>query len=318
MDKRQLGKTNIEITAIGLGCWQFMGSDMFWGNLEQQTMTDIVRASLEGGVNWFDTAEAYGGGKSEMALAAALVSLGIEPDAVIVATKWLPVMRFAGSIKKTIGRRIDCLKPFAIDLHQVHQPISFSSIPVQMAAMADLVEAGKIRSVGVSNFNEAQMREAHAALQSRGLVLASNQVRYSMLDRKIEKNGVVQAAKELGITIIAYSPLEQGVLTGKFHDNPELMQSRAFARRQFGKLNQKTLERTAPLIDELRRVAGAYGVTAAQVALNWVLQVHGEIVVAIPGATKVRHAEENAGAMAFTLTGAEVAKLDEVATQVMV
>ena len=313
-EMRRLGQTPIEITPIGLGCWQFSGGHGivggYWGALAQETVDEIVRAALAGQVNWFDTAEIYGRGRSEQALARALKSAGKKDGDVVVATKWWPAPRTAASIKATFGERQRCLDGFSIDLHQVHQPFSFSSVEAQMDAMADLVDAKKIRAVGVSNFSARAMRRAHAALQRRGLPLASNQVRYSLVDRRIESNGVLAAAKELGVTIIAYSPLGQGILSGKFHDDPALIRSRSGPRRLLPRFRARGLERTRPLVEELKRIATARGVTPSQVALNWVLHFHGETILAIPGASRPRHAEEAAAAMSFRLTGEEMSRLD--------
>ena len=214
--KRQLGNTEIEITPVGLGCWQFCGSGfgrLYWNSPLQSEVNDIVKMALDGGISWFDTAEAYGSGKSEQAISTALVKAGKSNGDVIIATKWLPILRTAKNILRTFSKRQHFLSPFKIDLYQVHFPGSFSSIEAQMNAMATLVKEGKIGSVGVSNFSVEQMRQAHAALEKHGLPLASNQVRFNLLDRMIEKQGILDTAKELGITIIAYSPLAQGLLT---------------------------------------------------------------------------------------------------------
>jgi aryl-alcohol dehydrogenase-like predicted oxidoreductase len=179
-----------------------------------------------------------------------------------------------------------------------------------MNAMAELVEAGKIKAVGVSNFSAERMRRAHAALARRGLPLASNQVKYSLLDRTIERNGVLDAAKELGVTIIAYSPLEMGLLTGKFHRDPALLRRTPLGRRF--SLRRK-IERSRPLVSVLEEIAKARGVTAAQVALNWLITAQGETVVAIPGASKPHQARESAGAMDFELGSDEVERLRQIA-----
>jgi aryl-alcohol dehydrogenase-like predicted oxidoreductase len=313
---RQLGRSELQVTPIGLGCWQFSRrnnvSGMFWPSLPQEETRAIVRASLEGGISWFDTAEVYGWGASEASLADALRAAGRKPGEVIVATKWWPSLRLAHSIEETIDERLAHLGGFGVDLHQVHHPLSFSGVRAQMEAMADLVQRGKIRAVGVSNFSARGMRAAHAALLERGLFLTSNQVSYSLLNRRIERNGTLAAARELGITIIAYSPLAQGRLTGVFHDDPGLVRRRQGFRRFLPGFRRKKILESQPLIDALREIGARHGATAAQVALSWLVHFHGDAVVAIPGATKVRHAVEAAGAMDFVLEAEELRRIDEL------
>jgi aryl-alcohol dehydrogenase-like predicted oxidoreductase len=316
---RTLGRSPIRISPVGLGCWQFsegggLGGS-YWPNLPVDVENRIVAVSLAAGINWFDTAEAYGAGRSEAALSRALVAAGKRNGEVVVATKWLPLLRTAGSIRKTIGERRSRLAPFGIDLHQVHQPIAFSTIRAQMNAMADLVEAGAIRTVGVSNFSERRMRAAHAALAARGLPLVSNQVRYSLLYRGIETSGMLAAAKELGVTIIAYSPLAQGILSGKFHRDPGLIRARSGPRKYFTPFRRRGLERSRTLVVALEQIATAHGATASQVALNWLANVHGETVVVIPGATSVAQADENSRCLGFALTEAESRRLDDLSRQ---
>lgn len=316
MKKRRLGRTDIEITPIGLGCWQFsQGKGFaagFWKNLGAEAIRSIVETALRGGVNWFDTAEAYGNGTSEQKLAEALEALDVEPGAVVVATKWQPFFRTAGSISSTIDRRTECLAPYRIDLYQVHNPMSFSSIPAQMQEMATLLKAGRIRSVGVSNFSAAQMQAAHDALAAQGIALASNQVRFNLLDRSIEKNRVLEAAKRLGVTIIAWSPLAQGILTGRFHEEPQSMREIPGLRRMMGRLGRGTLERTRPLVDELRAIARAHGAAVSQVALSWEVSFHGETIVAIPGASRPAQADQAAAAADLVLSPREMSRIDEL------
>jgi aryl-alcohol dehydrogenase-like predicted oxidoreductase len=237
ISKRKLGRTEIEITPIGLGVMQFAGGKgvfrAMFPEITQPSMNEIVKQALDGGINWFDTAELYGSGRSEQGLANALKAAGKTDEDTVIATKWSPFLRTARNIPRTIAKRQQFLEPYNIDLYQVHQPYSFSSPQpysfsspeAEMNAMADLVEAGEIRSVGVSNFNSEQMRRAHTALEKRGLPLASNQVQYSLLERSIETNSILDTAKELGITIIAWSPLASGLLTGKFHKDPSVLQN---------------------------------------------------------------------------------------------
>ena len=312
---RRLGKTGVEVSAVGLGCWQFSeGAGLagrFWPALPQGEVNEIVATALRGGTNWFDTAEAYGAGRSERALSRALQSAGRAPGEVVVATKWFPLLRRAGSIRDTIGERTAALAPYPIDLHQVHHWSGLSSVEAEMREMAELVRAGSIRAVGVSNFSASRMRRAHEALARCGVQLASNQVRYSLLDRRIERDGVLAAARDLGVTLIAYSPLAQGVLSGKFHDDPGLARRTAGPRKRLGPFRERGLARSRPLVEELRRVGAAHGATPSQVALAWLVRFHGDAVVAIPGATRARQAEENCRAMDLVLSAEELSALDE-------
>ncbi len=316
--KRPLGGTNIHVTPIGLGMMEFAGGGGLMGFafpvIDQQEKNATVQAGLDGGVNWFDTAELYGAGVSETSLSTALKAAGKKDQDVIIATKWWPLFRTANNIPRTIDERIRYLDGYTIGLYQVHQPFSFSTPEAEMDAMAELVKARKIRSVGVSNFNAEQMRRAHRQLQKHGLPLASNQVRYSLLDRRIEKNGVLETAKELDITIIAYTPLESGLLSGKYHKDPALLEKKS---RIWRTMLQRGLEKSRPLIAALEEIAARYNVTAAQVALNWVINSQGETVVTIPGVTKVSQAQESAAAMKFMLSRDEIAQLSKVSAAIV-
>jgi aryl-alcohol dehydrogenase-like predicted oxidoreductase len=296
---RRLGRTEIELSPLGLGCWRFGGSGeklgARWTAVPQATVDAIVAAALAGGATWFDTAEIYGHGASERALSHALRASGKIPGEVVVATKWWPTWRFAGSLRRTLAARAAFLVPYGIDLHQVHHPTSLSSVRAQMTTLAKLVGAGAIRAAGVSNFSAAQMRAAHAALAARGVPLASNQVRWSLLDRRVESEGVLAAARELGVTIIAYSPLGQGLLC-------------APAPGQRGQPEDDG--QRARLNRALAEIAGALGATIGQVALAWLL-ARGEEVVAIPGATRVEHATEAMAAAGLALDAAARERLEE-------
>mgnify|MGYP001172780419 CR=1 FL=1 len=313
ISKRRLGRTDIEISPIGLGPLQFAGGQgvfrLIHQRLSNETMTEIVRGAINGGINWFDTAEIYGNGSSEQFLANALKTAGQTNADVIIATKWFPLFRTASNIKRTIDSRLKCLDGYNIDLYQVHLPHSLSSTRGIMNKMADLVEKGEIRSIGVSNYSVERMRHAHDILAERGLPLASNQVHYSLGNRQIESSGILSTARELGITIIAYSPLESGLLSGKFHNDPGIFSSTPFWRR-FRLKSQ--LERSRSIIDTLREIAVSHDATPAQVALNWLINFHGESVVAIPGASTVKQAQDNAAAMYFNLSIAELDQIDRV------
>ena len=310
---RHLGKTDILVTPIGLGVMELAGGGGLIGRMfpviSQEDKNAIIKAALDGGINWFDTAEMYGAGVSERSLAIGLKAAGKTDRDVIIATKWQPILRTARNIPHSIEDRLHFLDGFSIANYMVHQPYSFSSPEAEMNAMADLLKAGKIRSVGVSNFNPARMRRAHAALAKRGIPLAVNQVHYNLLHRQIESNGVLDTARELGVTITAYSPVARGLLTGKYHQDPALLARLPGWRRASMARN---LERTRPLINVLAEIATLHAATIAQVALNWLINFNGELVVTIPGATKVRQAEESAGAMKFLLTGEELSRIDVV------
>jgi len=314
---RKLGNTDIQVSPIGLGVMEFSGGGGLLGFafpvIQQGEKNAIIKSALEGGINWFDTAEMYGSGVSEQSLATGLREAGASDDEVVIANKWFPLFRTAANIRKTIDERLAYLDGYSIDNYMVHQPWSFSSPEAEMQAMADLVEAGKIHSVGVSNFSADRMRRAHESLQKQGLPLAVNQVHYSLLNRDIETNGVLDAARELGITIISYTPLESGLLTGKYHMDPDLLDQKPFFRRW--NLRRK-LESTRTLIDALKESAEGYDATIAQVALNWLIHFQGELVVTIPGATDVKQVRENAGAMAFKLSGEELDRLDKLSLNI--
>ena len=233
-------------------------------------------------MNWFDTAEMYGAGVSERSLATGLKAAGKADKEGGHRDEMAADFCGRRPISRTVSKTA-CASwmDYSIGNYMVHQPYSFSCPEAEMNAMADLVEAGKIRSVGVSNFNPARMRRAHAALAKRGLPLAVNQMRYSLLSREIETNGVLETARELGVTITAYTPLARGLLSGKYHKDPGLLEKVPGWRRAG---MQRNIERTRPLINAMEEIAGKYDATIAQVALNWVINFNGEIVVTIPGA----------------------------------
>jgi aryl-alcohol dehydrogenase-like predicted oxidoreductase len=325
MRPRPLGKTEIRVSPVGLGCWQFSQgkgpTGGMWAVLEQEEVDRVVAAALDGGVTWFDTAEAYGNGQSERALSTALRNRSVQAGDVVVATKWLPIFRTAASIPRTIDTRLECLQGYPIGLHQVHIPYSLSSVAGQMRAMAGLVRDGKIRAVGVSNFSARAMERASRALEAEGLPLASNQVRISLLDRSVESNGVLDVARERGITLIAYSPLAQGLLTGRFHRDPGLVRELPPYRRAWWSpasraFRHRNIERTRPLLDTLRAVADDHAATIAQVSLGWLVTFYGHTVVAIPGASRPAQATANAAAMEINLTAEELDRIDAASLSV--
>jgi aryl-alcohol dehydrogenase-like predicted oxidoreductase len=316
MTTRQLGHTDLRVSAIGLGTAQFTGKGWISAlipTLPQHQVDDIVKSAVSGGITWFDSSEMYGGGTSERALAAGLRAAGVSPGEITVATKWKPLARTAKSIESTIGDRLDALQPYPIDLHQIHlNRGSFSSVRAQMRAMARLVQAGKIRAVGVSNFTTRQMAEAHDELAELGIPLASNEVKINLLDRRVENNGMVDTAKRLGVTLLAYSAQQQGILTGKFHADRNLAQSVHPLRRKLMGLTPESLDQSQPLIDVMSEIAGSHQATVGQVALAWLMNHYGGIVIPIAGASKPHHAEEAARALSVQLSTDEVQQLANV------
>ena len=309
-----LGDTGISISTVGLGCWQFaqgkglIGS--YWAALSPQTITQIIESSINMGINWFDTAEAYGWGSSEKVLAEGLKTLAVNDNNIYIATKWWPTPRPASTISGSARRSLKNLAGYPITLYQVHNPISLSSLKNQMKEMSKLVWNGIARHIGVSNFSAEQMRMADTLLQEEGLRLVSNQVRYSLLDRSIEMNGILETAQELGITIIAYSPLAQGLLTGRYHSDPGLIWARGGYRKFQPAFHQQSIIRTNPLIEILMRIGAQHQVLPAQIALAWLIQRNPGRVAVIPGASSAAQAEKNAATMNVKLGSQEIEELE--------
>jgi aryl-alcohol dehydrogenase-like predicted oxidoreductase len=268
------------------------------GGEEEQRALEV---SVAAGVNLFDTAEMYSAGASERRLG----ELALGKD-VLIATKFPPSpFSRAESLSKELNASLERLGRSWVDLYQHHYPSSRISIPELMDLMADAVEAGKVKAVGVSNYSAEEMRIAHAALAKRGIPLASNQVEYSLLHRQPEVNGVLDACRELGVTLIAYQPLASGALTGKY-----VARVRPTGLRRFmGNFRREGLEAVAPVVALLREIGGRYSKTPAQVALRWLIE--NESVLPIPGAKNARQAAENAGALSFSLTPAEIEALNQ-------
>ncbi|HEY9846637.1 MAG TPA: aldo/keto reductase, partial [Candidatus Caenarcaniphilales bacterium] len=224
-------------------------------------------------------------------------------------TKYGPApWRFTGqSVADALSGSLKRLQLDHIPLYQVHWPFSFlMSQETLFEALAVEVKRGRIGAVGVSNYSAVQMSLAHKLLAERGVPLATNQVRYSLLTRQIERKGILDAARKLNVTIIAYSPLAQGLLTGKYTPENPPRDARRFDRR----FSPKGLEKIAPVIKLLRQIGEVYGRTPAQVALNWLIAQGG--IIAIAGAKTADQAHQNAGALGWSLKNEEVARLADV------
>ena len=311
--KTTLGRSNLQVPRIGVGAmtWgdakglaRFHPAKTAYGGAEgYDEEKRALEVSLEADVNLFDTAAMYSGGASERRVG----ELARGRD-VLIASKFpgsfsFKVEGFPKELDASLGR----LGRDTIDLYQHHFPNSRISIPQLMDKLAEAVEAGKIRAVGVSNYSAEQMREAHAALAKRGIPLASNQVEYSLLHRQPEVNGVLDACRELGITLIAYTPLAGGMLTGKYS-----AQHRAggFFRRILPQYNRKALDAIQPVVKLLREIGDRYSKSPSQVALRWLIE--NPVVLPIPGAKNSKQAMDNAGALSFSLTSDEVEALSQV------
>lgn len=258
--------------------------------------------SIEKGVNLFDTAAMYSGGASERRVG----ELAHSRDAII-ASKFPGSFSFkAEHFPKELDASLTRLGCSSIDLYQHHFPNPRVSIPLLMDQLADAVEAGKVRAVGVSNYSAGQMREAHAALAKRGIPLSSNQVEYSLLHRGPEGDGVMDACRELGVTLIAYSPLAGGMLTGKYSP-----QNRAggFFRRILPQYSRKSLVAIQPVLKLLWEIGDRYSKTPSQVAVRWLIE--NPVVLPIPGAKNAKQALDNAAALSFSLTSREVEELSQ-------
>lgn len=258
-------------------------------------------ASVAAGVTLFDTAAMYSGGASERRLG----DLARGTD-VLIATKFPPsLFSRTEDMPQALDASLARLGRSWVDLYQHHFPSSRVSSPKLMDLIADAVEAGKVKAVGVSNYSAEQMRMAHAALAKRGIPLASNQVEYSLLHRRPEVNGVLDACRELEVTLIAYQPLASGALTGKYVTG---VRPTGF-RRFMGSFRGKGREAVAPVVALLREIGERYDKSPAQVALRWLIE--NETVLPIPGAKNGKQAAQNAGALTFCLTSEELNALNQ-------
>lgn len=302
------------LSSLGLGTWQFSAGrgdlGKFWKALPQDRVTEIVRRAYEGGINWFDTAEKYGDGASERSLTLALKALGIAPNSVFIADKWWPKQRKASSLIDSIDERLKCLNDFPIGLYQIHWPESESWLRTEMKYLSQLVDTGKVQNVGLCNYNWRQVKRAHRMLKNRGIKLASIQVRYSLLHRSIEANNLLKVSQDLDLKVIAWSPLESGLLSGAFHADGQKLSEIAVSRKNMYGLSAERLKATESLIALLREIGSRHSASVAQVALAWTTQFHGDTVLAIPGASSTRQAEESSKALALVLSGDECEQIN--------
>ncbi len=294
---------------LGIGTWSW-GDRLYWGygkGYKESDLADVFATSIQHGIRFFDTAEVYGQGRSEKILGKYLAE---SDERIIVASKFMPFpWRLSRrSLIRALKKSLDRLGLKQLDLYQIHIPLPPVRIETWMEAMAEAVQNNMIKAVGVSNYDLSQTQRAVESLRKMGIPLASNQVEYSLINRKIEKNGLLAYCQDQGIKLIAYSPLGLGALTGKYSsENP----MQGFRGSRFSKTY---LDQLKPLIDMLKKIGADHGgKSSAQVAINWAI---AKGTLPIPGAKNIRQAEQNTDVLSWNLTEDEISRLDAVSEKV--
>ncbi|HEX2577591.1 MAG TPA: aldo/keto reductase [Aquihabitans sp.] len=309
--EHRLAGTDATIPPLGVGTWAW-GDRSTWGmgtydtSLTEATIRDAWEASIDAGATFFDTAEVYGDGESERIIGRLLAEDPQRAERVVLATKFMPVpwkWQVTRSLLDALRASLDRLGVASVDLYQIHGPISLRGHGAIAEALAAAHQQGLVKAVGVSNYSAKETRSIAKELQARGLSLASNQIEFSLLRRGPETGGLLGTCAELGVVPLAYSPLGQGRLTGKYSaSNPPP------GKRGFSAHPMEVVDR---VVAELRRIGEANGARSpGQVALNWII---AKGAVPIPGAKNRVQAEENAGALEWSLSDADVATLDAAA-----
>ncbi|HUK27652.1 MAG TPA: aldo/keto reductase [Candidatus Acidoferrales bacterium] len=299
MEFKELGKSGIKISAIGIGTWQWGSREWGWGRrYGKSEVLEAFRTALDSGINFVDTAEIYGRGKSEEILGEAIRD---HREDVVIASKIWPFNLSRRHIMRAADRSRHRLGVDVIDLYQIHWPNPLFPIQNTMKSMRRLVEAGKVRCVGVSNFNLERMKTSQEALAP--LELASNQVKYSMLDRGI-KSELLPYAESAKVTVIAYSPLAFGLLSGRY--TPDSKPSSIIQATNY-RFSKRNLIRLNSLLQVLSEVANVHGKTLSQVALNYLIS--SSTVVAIPGGKRPEHVADSAGAADWRMSENESQKI---------
>lgn len=294
---------------LGIGTWAW-GDRLVWHygqGYSDEDIAETFKIAIDNGMRFFDTAEIYGQGKSEQILSRLLKEC-TEP--VILATKFMPYpwRLKAGALRKALKASLQRLDLPKVQLYQMHMPIGLLPIKTWMEQMAAVQQEGLIETIGVSNYDLNQTMEAQRVLTNLGTRLASNQVEYHLLERRIEKNGLMAHCNEAGIKIIAYSPLAMGILSGKYtpENPPSGVRGVQYNREFLGKIQ--------PLIRALKKIGLNHdGKTAAQVAINWVIC---KGAVPIPGAKNAGQIEQNVGSTGWRLSAEEIRLLDELSDSV--
>ncbi len=306
MQQRSLGTQGLRVGAEGLGC---MGMSEFYGPPDEAAGIEVIHRALELGVTMLDTADAYGPHTNERLVGRAIAG---RRDEVVIATKFANVRSESGErlgirgdaeyVRSACDASLERLGIETIDLYYQHRVDPSVPIEETVGAMAELVQAGKVRYLGLSEASAETIRRAHAVHPITAL-----QSEYSLWSREVEAE-ILPTVRELGIGFVAYSPLGRGFLTGAVRSQADLPEG-DFRRGGAPRFEDENLARNLALVEHVERIAAAKGATPGQVALAWVLS-RGEDVVPIPGTKRVRYLEENVAALDVELTADELAELD--------
>ncbi|XP_074273328.1 putative oxidoreductase At1g06690, chloroplastic [Silene latifolia] len=319
--KVKLGGSDLEVTKLGIGAWSW-GDTSYWNNFQwddrkMKAAKAAFNTSLDNGINWFDTAEVYGskssfGAINSETLLGRFIKERKEKDPeveVTVATKFaaLPWRLGRQSVVNALKESLSRLELTSVELYQLHWPGLWGN-EGYIDGLADAVEMGLVKAVGVSNYSEKRLRDAYQQLSKRGIPLASNQVNYSLIYRLPEENGVKAACDELGVTLIAYSPMAQGALSGKYTpENPPTGPRGRIYTPEF-------LTKLQPLVNRIKEIGESNDKTLTQVVLNWLI-AQGN-VVPIPGAKDGQQAAEFGGSLGWQLSTDEVDELRSLAKEI--
>ena len=314
MIRRQIGRTGRDVNAIGLGC---MGMSIAYGEpMNEADAVKLLHEALDLGVDHFDTAELYGFGANESLIGAAFHD---RRDKAFIATKFGPVADLAtrtitgvdgseANMRRAIEQSLRVLKTDHVDLYYLHRKDQSRPIEETVEAMAKLVKEGKIKAIGLSEVSAETLRRAQAVHP-----IAAVQSEYSIFTRDIEDD-VLPLCQATGVTLVAYSPLGRGMLTGAF-SRDHRPTGTDYRAAQSPRFQGEAFEANLALVEEIEKLAAARGAAASQVALAWVLAANPN-VVAIPGTTRLANLKSNLGAADVALTAAETAGLDALAAKV--
>ena len=306
MEKRKLGRSDIEVSILALGCWALAGG-AGWGDQDEDEAVATIHAALDQGINFLDTAEGYGAGRSEEIVGKALVG---RRDQAVLATKISPTHTEPSVLREYCEAGLRRLQTDYIDLYIVHWPITTHSTADSFAVLEDLKREGKIRSIGVSNFGVQQLGEAIAT----GVQIDGNQLCYSLLSRAIEF-GILPLCQEHEIGVTAYMPLMQGLLTGKYRTvddvPPFRLRTRHFSsERDMARHGGPGAEaETFAAVDAVRAIAAELDEPMANVPLAWVMSRPG-LVSAIAGARRPDQVARNLKAASLKLSPQVIPRLN--------